>query len=301
MKRSNHIKLIVNGLVASLILTACSNISFIVKDDLFVPVGETIDEENLTLKIVDNGYKQKPERDDDWKLVWQDEFNGSEIDSTKWTHEVNGSGGGNNELQYYVNSRNNSFIKDGFLVIKAKEQNYKGKFYTSARLNTKNKADWKYGRFDVRAKLPIQQGMWPAIWMLPTDYVYGGWPKSGEIDIMEIIGQKPSTTHGTLHYGDPWPNNKHTGESYTLESGTFEDEFHVFSVEWEEDEIRWYIDDKLFSTKTPEDLSPKPWPFDQKFHMLLNVAVGGNWPGPPDENTKFPKYMFVDYVRVYQK
>lgn len=287
-------------LVAPLLLTDCANVSFITKNELYAPIGEQIDEENKTLVIIDNGYKQTgtPEG---WKLVWTDEFDKPEIDTTKWTHEVNGNGGGNNELQYYVDSPNNSFVKDGFLVMKAKEQNYKGKFYTSSRLNTKNKADWTYGRFDIRAKLPIQQGLWPAIWMLPTDYVYGTWPKSGEIDIMEIIGQNPSTTFGTLHYGDAWPNNKHTGEEYKLKEGTFEDEFHVFSVEWEKDEIRWYIDDKLFSTKTPKDLDPKPWPFDQKFHMILNVAVGGNWPGPPDENTTFPKYMYVDYVRVYQK
>ncbi|HSZ72223.1 MAG TPA: glycoside hydrolase family 16 protein, partial [Cytophagaceae bacterium] len=207
----------------------------------------------------------------------------------------------NNELQYYTASKANSYIKDDFLVIKAAQQNYKGKFYTSARLRTKGKADWTYGRYDIRAKTPVQQGVWPAIWMLPTDWVYGAWPQSGEIDIMESIGSKPTTLVGTLHYGDAWPNNKHTGTDYILKEGDLSTQFHLFSVEWEPNVIRWYIDDSLYATKTPKDLEPSKWPFDQKFHMILNLAIGGQWPGPPDETTTFPKYMFVDYVRVYQK
>lgn len=283
----------------ALVLMNCANVSFITKDDLWKPAQEQIDEDLADFKVDDKGYKQKQERDG-WKIVWQDEFNGTEVDSTKWNYEVNGDGGGNNELQYYTNSKNNVFVKNGYLVLRAKEQNYRGKAYTSGRLNSKKKGDWTYCRVDVRAVCPVQQGMWPAIWMLPTDYVYGGWPQSGEIDIMESIGHEPSSVYGTIHYGDPWPNNKNTGKVAKVK-GELDDEFHVFSVEWEENEIRWFIDDSLYSTKTPKDTDPKKWPFDQRFHMILNVAVGGNWPGPPDETTQFPKYMAVDYVRVYKK
>lgn len=279
------------------LLVQCAGVSLVQQADLYKSANDLIEIDPITTK--DNGYKS-PLTMDGWEIVWQDEFNGPEIDTTKWTHEVNGDGGGNNELQFYTASKANSYIKDGFLVLKAIDQPYRGKFYTSARLNTKFKGDWKYGRFDIRAKTPVQQGVWPAIWMLPTDGVYGGWPKSGEIDIMESIGHKPTTLHGTLHYGPDWPNNKHTGASYELPV-PFDQAFHVFSVEWEENEIRWYIDGELFSTKTAADLDPHPWPFDQRFHLLLNLAIGGNWPGPPDENTTFPKYMWVDYVRVYQK
>ena len=280
------------------ILTECSRVSFVPQADLYTPFSEQVELDETTTE--NNGYKRPLERDG-WNLVWTDEFSGTEIDTTKWNYEVNGDGGGNNELQYYIKSKANSYIKDDNLVIKAAQHNYKGKFYTSARLNTKNKADWTYGRFDIRAKTPVQQGVWPAIWMLPTDWVYGSWPQSGEIDIMESVGHKPTTLVGTLHYGDPWPNNKYSGADYILPEGDLSTQFHLFSVEWEPNEIRWYIDDSLYSTKTINDLAPKPWPFDQKFHMILNLAIGGNWPGPPDELTTFPKYMFVDYVRVYQK
>ncbi len=292
-------QLSVSALMA-FVLAGCQNVHFVKQESLYKSYEEAIEIDETT--TADNGYKSPLNRDNGWELVWSDEFEGEEIDTTSWEHEVNGDGGGNNELQYYTDSKANSYIKDGFLVIKAMKKNYRGKFYTSARLRTKGKKDWTYGRFDIRAKLPIQQGIWPAIWMLPTDYVYGGWPKSGEIDIMEIVGHKPSTLHGTIHYGPEWPNNKHTGGTYELPEGeTFADEFHVFSVEWEENEIRWYIDDQLYSTKTPADTDPHPWPFDQDFHLILNLAIGGNWPGNPDENTTFPKYMWVDYARVYKR
>ncbi|HEY8402504.1 MAG TPA: glycoside hydrolase family 16 protein [Cytophagaceae bacterium] len=295
----NRLKLVGPYLMAGIIIIAgCKGLSFVQQPDLYQDADSLVEEDPTPPG--DKGYKSPLEREG-WKLVWQDEFDGPEVDTTKWNYEVNGDGGGNNELQYYVKSKRNVYIKDGKLVIKGIKENYKGKFYTSGRLNSSNKADFKYGRFDIRARLPIQQGIWPAIWMLPTDWVYGGWPLSGEIDIMEIVGHEPSTLHGTLHYGELWPKNKYTGGSYKLPTGTFEDEYHVFSVEWEENEIRWYIDDQLYSTKTPKDTDPHRWPFDQKFHFLLNLAIGGTWPGPPDEETVFPKYFFIDYVRVFQK
>lgn len=242
-----------------------------------------------------------------WNLVWSDEFNGANIDLTKWEHEVNGEGGGNNELQYYTDRDVNSFVEDGKLVIRALKETYTGpdgtRDYTSARLRTKYKGDWKYGRFEISAKLPIGQGLWPAIWMLPTDWIYGGWAASGEIDIMELLGQDPVRVYGTLHYGGEWPNNTQSGNSYVLTNGSFTSTFHVFTLEWEENKFRWYVDGILYQTQSSwySANGDYPAPFDQRFHLLLNVAVGGNWPGNPDNTTTFPQSMIVDYVRVYKK
>ena len=242
-----------------------------------------------------------------WDLVWSDEFTGTNIDLTKWEHEVNGQGGGNNELQYYTARELNSLIEDGKLVIRALKETYTGpdgtREYTSARLRTKYKGDWKYGRFEIRAKLPIGQGLWPAIWMLPTDWVYGGWAASGEIDIMELLGHDPVRVYGTLHYGGQYPNNVHSGDSYRLTTGSFTSAFHVFALEWEENKFRWYVDGHLYQTQNAwySEGGAYPAPFNKRFHILLNVAVGGNWPGNPDNTTTFPQSMIVDYVRVYEK
>lgn len=275
----------------------CKNVSFMQYEDLYRPAEENVEVDLTT--TADNGYKTPLDRPG-YKLVWADEFSGPEIDTTKWNIWVDGGGGGNNELQYYVKSKNNSFIRNGYLTLKAIQENYKGMAYTSARLNSANKGDWKYGRMDIRAKLPVQQGVWPAIWMLPTDLAYGTWPASGEIDIMESVGHKPDEVFGTVHFGPPWPNNKWSGKTVKVPGG-IDQAFHVYSVEWKENEIRWFVDDSLYSVKTPKDLDPHKWPFDQRFHMILNLAIGGNLPGPPDETTQFPKYMWVDYVRVFQQ
>lgn len=247
------------------------------------------------------------DRDEDvWQLVWQDEFNGTAIDTSKWEHEVNAWGGGNNELQYYTDRRENSYLEDGVLVIRAAKETYTGpegtRHYTSARMRTLNKGEWTYGRFEIRARLPRGQGIWPAIWMLPSDGVYGGWAASGEIDIVELLGQEPATVHGTLHYGDEWPRNVHSGSSHTLTEGDFSSDFHVFRLEWEPNAFRWYVDDVHYQTQTEWRTvnGDYPAPFDQRFHLILNVAVGGNWPGDPDSTTIFPQTMEVDYVRVYQ-
>lgn len=237
-----------------------------------------------------------------WELVWQDEFEGSEIDMDKWSFEVDGRGGGNNELQYYTDKPENAFIEDGKLVIEAREERYIGHDYTSARMRTLGKGDWQYGRFEARIKLPTGRGMWPAFWMLPSEWRYGGWPSSGEIDIMELVGHEPDTVHGTIHFGG-LGNHLYTGQPYILDEGIFNDEFHIFAVEWEEREMRWYVDDEHYLTQNSWSTknADYPAPFDQPFHIILNVAVGGNWPGPPDETTVFPQRMEVDYVRVYQK
>ncbi len=255
----------------------------------------------------DNGNNINIPNPPGWQLVWNDEFDGNRLDLTKWEHEVNAQGGGNNELQYYTARQENSCIEDGALVIKAIKEVYTGpegtRDYTSARIRTKNKGDWKYGRFEIKAKLPFGKGLWPALWMLPTDWVYGGWAASGEIDIMELLGHEPNRVYGTLHYGGEYPNNVHTGTSFKLPSGNFSENFHLFTLEWDTTEFRWYVDGSLYSTQNQwySSNAPSPAPFDQKFHLLFNVAVGGNWPGNPDQTTTFPQMMYVDYVRVYRR
>ncbi|WP_438348048.1 glycoside hydrolase family 16 protein [Paenibacillus sp. FA6] len=241
-----------------------------------------------------------------WKLVWNDEFEGKEIDTMKWQHETGGWGFGNNEDQFYTNDSANSYIDNGKLVIKALKQEHEGKPYTSAKLITKDKADWTYGRFEFRAKLPIGQGMWPAIWMMPTDMdKYGGWPSSGEIDIMESLGHAPDQVHGTLHMGNP---HYYKGGQMKLNEGSFAEKFHVFALEWTPTEMRWYVDDKEYYhtsswfTRKDEKANNEPGaaPFNREFYIQLNLAVGGNWPGYPDETTIFPQTFEIDYVRVYQ-
>lgn len=242
---------------------------------------------------------------DAWNLVWADEFeqpDGSAPDPEKWIHQQGGGGWGNGELQYYTNTRDNSYIENEMLVIKGDNARGTGHLYTSARMNTQYKADWMYGRVEIRAKLPNTQGIWPAFWMLPSKTTYGTWPTGGEIDVMEVIGREPGRLYGTLHYGTP-----HTFTSGTIDlpaGQTFADDFHVFAVEWEADEFRWYLDDQLYYSKTDwftsyKD-SPYPAPFDQKFYLLINMAIGGRWPGNPDETSVFPQYLYVDYVRIFQ-
>ncbi len=242
-----------------------------------------------------------------WTLVWQDEFDGPGLDLTKWSVQSGDGcdlgicGWGNNELQWYQSE--NAVTANGILTITARREAVGGKPYTSARLRTSGKGDWTYARVEARARLPQGQGMWPALWMLPTDNVYGGWAASGEIDIMELLGHEPATVHGTLHYGGAWPNNVSSGESFTLPFGTFADDFHVFSLEWEEGVIRWFVDGALYQTQTHWSTSgfSFPAPFDRRFHLLLNLAVGGNWPGDPDATTEFPQHFEIDWVRVYQR
>ena len=160
---------------------------------------------------------------------------------------------------------------------------------------TLRKGDWKYGRFEARMKLPYGQGIWPAFWMLPTDWVYGGWPASGEIDIMEMLGDNTQKTYGTIHWGDSPQTRQQAGGNYVLQSGTFAGSFHTFAVEWDSFGFKWYVYSVRYFTAT------RSWPFDQRFHILLNLAVGGNWPGNPDLSTIFPQMMYVEYVRVYRK
>jgi len=243
-----------------------------------------------------------------YQLVWSDEFDGTAVDLTKWSFQIGDGcpglcGWGNNELQYYRSQ--NATVSGGLLTIAAKQESYGGQNYTSARLRSLNLGDWTYGRIEMRAKLPIGQGMWPAFWMLPTASPYGGWAASGEIDIMEAVGSDPARVFGTLHYGDAWPNNvsSQSGPGYRLSSGSFNDAFHTFALEWEPGEMRWFVDGQLYSAQNDwySVAGAYPAPFDVNFHLLLNLAVGGNLPGPPDGTTVFPQEYVIDYVRVYQK
>jgi beta-glucanase (GH16 family) len=242
----------------------------------------------------------------EWELVWADEFDlpdGSPPDSANWNHAIGGHGWGNNEWQFYTDHIENAFIEDGALVIEAIQETHRGADYTSARIHTQGKAEFLYGRFEARAKLPNTQGIWPAIWMMPAESKYGEWPLSGEIDIMEMIGRDPYLVHGTIHYGDP--KGSFTGSYFLPTYESFDQDFHLFVMEWEPDEFRWYVDGELFYTAnywyTSAPDAPEGAPFDQPFYWILNVAVGGNWPGYPNEGSEFPQRMTVDFVRVYQK
>jgi beta-glucanase (GH16 family) len=235
-----------------------------------------------------------------WNLVWADEFNGTALDLSKWSYQTGGDGWGNNELQHYTNRVDNCLVSGGTLKMIVKEEAYSGNNYTSARIRSLGKADFRYGKIEMYAKLPETQSLWPAFWMLPSENVFGTWPAGGEIDIMELLGQEPALTYGTIHTQNPATGGVISSSStYTLPTGTFASGFHVFRIEWEPTAIRWYIDNTLYATKTPAQLSP--WRFTEFFHIILNVAVGGNWPGPPNTSTIFPQQMEVDYVRVYQQ
>ncbi|MET0645168.1 MAG: glycoside hydrolase family 16 protein [Pyrinomonadaceae bacterium] len=249
-----------------------------------------------------------------WTLAWSDEFNGpagSAVDGTKWVLEVgNGSNGwGNRERQYYTNTTKNAAMDGaGNLVITAYRESPGKKYrcwygecqYTSARLKTQGKFTQAYGRFEARIRVPYGQGIWPAFWMLGNNIQTAGWPACGELDIMEHIGREPHNVYGTIH-GPGYSGAAGIGAPYALTSGRFTDAFHVFAVEWEPNRIRWYVDGTLYQTRTPTDLPPgSAWVFDHPFFMLLNLAVGGSWPGDPDTTTVFPQKLSVDYVRVYR-
>lgn len=249
---------------------------------------------------------------EDRALVWSDEFNGpkgSAVDPSKWVFDTGGGGWGNKELQFYTASTRNAAMNGkGHLVITAIRENLPRKNrcwygrcrYSSARIKTRGKFERAYGRFEARMKLPKGQGIWPAFWMLGNNIDEAGWPACGEIDVMENIGREPSTAHGTLH-GPGYSGGDGVGASYELRGATFSEDFHVFAVEWEPGSIRWYVDGNLYQTRTPADLPQgREWVFDHPFFLLLNVAVGGEWPGSPDATTRFPQKIFVDYVRVYQ-
>jgi len=233
------------------------------------------------------------------ELVWADEFTGGAIDAAKWGYDTGGGGWGNNELEYYTTSAENSFIDNGNLVIQAKQQTQGGNSYTSARMLTKGKQNFKFGRVDVRAKLPKGQGIWPAIWMLGSNIDQNNWPICGEIDMMELRGQEPNKFLTTMHFGTSFADHRQKGApDQVLPAGNFSDAFHTFSVVRGKDQIRFFLDGALYYTFTSSDASP--YPFNNPFFVVLNVAVGGNFLGSPNASTVFPQQMQVDYVRYYQ-
>ena len=246
---------------------------------------------------------------DGYTLLWHDEFSGAAMDDTIWSYDPHEPGWTNEELQEYTQSTDNVFTRDGMMVLKAiKTTDANGNdYYTSGKIKSQNKEDFMYGKVVARAKVPEGKGLWPAIWMMPTDEsYYGQWPKCGEIDIMEVLGSDTTTAYGTVHYGAPHAEQQGT---VVKTSPDFAADFHEYSVEWEPGEMRWYIDDELyltvndwFSAVAGEEEKPYPAPFNQTFFVQMNLAVGGTWPGNPDETTNFDNAEFlIDYVRVYQK
>jgi beta-glucanase (GH16 family) len=243
-----------------------------------------------------------------WNIVWNDEFSGLSINTNNWLFETNGGGGGNNELEYYTGRTNNARIVNGQLIIEADKENYHGSSYTSARMKTQGKWSWTYGRIEARIKIPRGQGIWPAFWTLGTNINSVGWPTCGEIDIMENIGKtsEQNLVHGTIHgpqSGGDYNGGAGVTSSYSLPGGAaLADDFHIYSVEWTHNQIKWFLDAHQYFTATAAGLpGGATWVFTQPQFILLNVAVGGNWPGNPDGTTVFPQQMLVDYVRVYEQ
>ena len=239
-----------------------------------------------------------------FNLVMEDNF---DVDGAPnpaiWSHDIGrgANGWGNNELQYYTDRPENVIVQNGYLIITAKQEAFGGASYTSARLKTKDLFDQKYGRFEARIKLPLGKGLWPAFWMLGSNIDQVGWPQCGEIDIMEYLGNNPTQILGTLH-GPGFSGGESISKTYTLKNSRFDNEFHVFGVEWSENHINWYVDNVLYNQITRKQVEAEggEWVFDNSFFMILNIAVGGDLPGSPNSSTTFPQRMLVDYVRVYQ-
>jgi beta-glucanase (GH16 family) len=270
-----------------------------------------------------------------WKLVWADEFDGSGVDPDKWDFDIGNGffdyqshtwvpGWGNEELQYYTDHFPNVAVKDSVLTISAVKESLHGCGYTSTRLKTRKKDGTplfakRYGRFEFRAIVPHGKGLWPALWMLPLHEKYGGWAASGEIDVMEIVGEIPTQVLGSIHFGSGFPKRELVTHTHTLDNQSTVADWHVYAVEWTPGEIKWFVDDQHWATQSfwwssslrdakgglpprnQSDVNPWPSPFDQEFYIVMNVAVGGNFPGHPNAQTSFPAQMLVDYVRVYDK
>ncbi|HHH54584.1 MAG TPA: glycosyl hydrolase family protein [Bacteroidetes bacterium] len=280
----------------SLKLSNCVNCEIIVSEG----IGTILNDDTKNDSPLD-GYTT-PLSYPGYDLLWQDEFDKSSIDDKYWGYDIGASGWGNEEKQYYTDRPDNSYIENGNLVIEARKENYQGAEYTSARMNTKDKFSFMFGRVDIRAVLPEGQGIWPALWMLGDKFSQTGWPSCGEIDIMEMLGHEPNKVYGTAHWGEQGQGfSFHKGDSYTIQgTDDFSDKFHVFTIKWEYNKIQWFVDDNLFYTLSNADVNGS-YPFNDNFFFIFNVAVGGKWPGYPDETTVFPQRMIVDYIRVFQK
>jgi hypothetical protein len=263
------------------------------------------DDDNIAGLIIPSGGYISPESYPGYNLVWSDEFAEDALNMANWSFETgdgcpNNCGWGNNESEYY--REDNTSIVNGHLIITAKKQNYNGYEYTSSRIVTRGKQQFKFGRIDIRAALPKGQGIWPALWMLGSNIDAVGWPACGEVDIMELTGDVPNRVVGTVHYGSDLAHHQYNSVSrFTSGNDSYQDKFHVFSINWENNLVQFLVDDEVYSTITPADLNGQPWPFNKYFYFIFNVAVGGIWPGYPDSSTKFPQYLIVDYIRVFQK
>jgi beta-glucanase (GH16 family) len=232
-------------------------------------------------------------------LVWNEDFSGKTLNSAVWTNETGGGGWGNNELQNYTNNSNNTFLSGGFLIIEARKELSGGRNFSSARIISKDKKTFTWGRMDIRAKLPKSKGIWPALWMLGNNISDIGWPACGELDIMELLGHEPQKVYGTMHWGPQGGSSIHIGGDFSLSSGNFSDSFHVFSLKWDQNQLIFLVDNVPFFTGSKGQVSGN-YPFDKPFFFIMNVAVGGNWPGNPDDTTVFPQRMIVDYIKVFQ-
>ncbi|MEK7253227.1 MAG: family 16 glycosylhydrolase [Bacteroidota bacterium] len=263
----------------------------------------TLRNDDTFFEIPDEGYAT-PETYDGYDLQWSDEFKGKNVNTSDWTYDLgdgcpNNCGWGNNELESYTNRLENVFLTQGKLVIEARKESYGGKQYTSTRMKTQGLKEFQYGRIDIRAKLPVGKGVWPALWMLGSDITSVGWPACGEIDIMEYLGHDPDLTYGTGHWGTS--SHHYVGDSIHSVGKNYNEAFHVFSILWEQDKLTWLMDDQPFFELTPAVTGVGEWAFNHPFFFIFNVAVGGNWPGNPDGTTTFPQRMIVDYVRVFKK
>jgi len=234
-----------------------------------------------------------------WNLIWQDEFEGNKIDPASWTYDLGAGGWGNGEAEYYTSRPENARLENGMLVIEARQEKYQDSYYTSARLKTKGLQEFQYGRIEARLKVPAGAGLWPAFWMLGNDFNGSNWPDCGEIDIMEYIGKEPDLIMGTAHgpgYSGTLGITKWNRQSYKIA-----DDFHTYAIEWGPDQIDWFYDGVKYHTVTRNDVGDRKWVFDHPFFILLNLAVGGQLPGPVGLDTVFPAQLLIDYVRVFQK
>jgi len=240
-----------------------------------------------------------------WRLVWSDEFDGASIDTNHWEFETGNNGGwGNNELEFYTRRPDNAYESNGVLHIVAEHTGTNDLAYTSARMKSEGLFAHQYGRFEFRAKFPKGKGYWPALWLMPKDSAYGGWPACGEIDVAENKGDYPAVVQGTIHYAAPGGGHVQSTDYYTFPAaGDKANTFHTYALEWTTNSISWYVDNQLYETQTnwSTAAAPYPAPFNQPFYIIMNLAIGGNYDGNPDTNTVFPGEMQVDYVRVYDK
>jgi beta-glucanase (GH16 family) len=253
------------------------------------PTAEATPEAEATPIVVPEG----------WELVWHDEFDGDTIDDANWTYDLGAGGWGNGEAQYYTNRSDNARLEDGMLVIEARQEKYMGSYYTSARLKSQGLQEFQYGRIEARLKVPAGKGLWPAFWMLGSNFAEVGWPDCGEIDIMEYVGREPDLILGTMH--GPGYSGALGLSHWNRQDYAIADDFHIYAVEWDEDQITWFYDGEEYGTYARSDIGEREWVFDQPFFIILNLAIGGTLPGPVGLDTVFPAPYLVDYVRVFQE